>query len=127
MQDEFTITPVPARKMLRVTMRGHWTVDAVDRYRNAIVAAVRALVATGCRQDQMVVLVDTREQGPQSQDVIAHYKQVLGGEGSAPRRLATLTTSALFRRQVERIGIGNQRIFTDEAEALAWLLSDTEA
>ena len=125
--EPFTITPVPADKMLRITLRGHWTVDTVDRYRTAMITAARALIAADCPREDIIALVDTREQGAQSQDVVARFKQMLGGDGFAPRRLATLVTSALFRRQVERIGVANQRLFTDEAEALAWLLSPDSA
>lgn len=125
--ERFTITPVPANGMLRIVMRGHWTLDTVDEYKRAMLAAAGKLVAAGCKPDDIIALCDTREHGPQSQDVVARFKQMLGGDGFAPRRLATVTSSALLKRQVERIAVANQRLFTDEAEALAWLLSDAEA
>ena len=61
----------------------------------------------------------------QTQDAVNSFRERFGDNRLAPRRLATLVSSALFKRQAERIGMGNQRMFTDEAEALAWLLSDT--
>ncbi|MEG3143124.1 hypothetical protein U1839_00535 [Sphingomonas sp. RT2P30] len=122
---QFEIIKESEHGLLRIVMRGHWDVAMVSQYKAALVEAVNAMIAAGCESGSLVALVDAREQGAQSQDVIADYKERLGGGDLAPRRLATLVSSALFKRQVERIAIGNQRLFTDEAEAIAWLLSGT--
>lgn len=122
MQDEFTITPIVADKLIRVVIRGHWTVETVGRYKTALIAVLRSMSAAGCRPDELVALVDARDLGAQSQNAVALFQSELGGNAFAPCRLATLVTSALFRRQVERITAANQRLFTDEAEALAWLM-----
>lgn len=121
--DKFRIIVQPEHCLLRITMREHWTVETVAAYRAALLPAIDKLITNGCSRGTMLALVDTREGGAQSQDVIAEYQRELGGGDLAPRRLATLVSSALFKRQVERIAIPNQRLFTDEEEALAWLLS----
>ena len=123
MADPFTITTDPARNLIRVVMRGYWTLGTIDAYEQALVAAGIAMRAAGCRREDFLALVDARDGGPQSQDVVSQYRDRLGREERLPRRLATLVSSALLKRQVDRIAIPNQRMFTDEAEALAWLLS----
>lgn len=118
----FDIIPDARRSMLRITMRGHWMAETVQEYR----VAVATLIENGCKRERIVALVDAREVSAQSQDVIEEYQKVMVRDGRVPRRLATLLSSALFKRQVERIAMPNQRIFTHEHEALAWLLSSDD-
>ncbi|WP_374942064.1 hypothetical protein [Sphingomonas sp.] len=125
--DKFEITPDPAASLLRITMRGHWDLATVTLYREALVRAVAAMRAAGCKPGTVCALVDARDGGAQSQEVVASFRDNLRGGDLAPRRLATLVSSALFRRQIERIAIPNQRLFTDEHDALAWLLSPEPA
>ena len=124
--DKFRIVAEPRHCLLRITMRDHWTIETVAAYKTALLPVVDRLLASGCARGKMVALVDTRNGGAQSQDVIAEYQRQLGGSDLAPRRLATIVSSALVKRQVERIAIPNQQLFTDEDEALAWLLSPDE-
>lgn len=123
MNDRFHIVGDPQRSLIRIVMRGHWDVETVRGYKKAIVAAVERMRVQGCKPGEIVALVDLRDGGAQSQDVIAAYKDDLDEANLVPRRLATLVASALFKRQVERIAIPNQRFFVDESEALDWLLS----
>lgn len=124
---QFEIVTEPARSLLRITMRGHWDLATVTGYERALREAVEAMYAGGCRRGTLLALVDARAGTAQSQEVVASYKDRLGGASLAPRKLATLVSSALLKRQVERIAIPNQRLFTDEDEAVAWLLSSDEA
>lgn len=121
--DKFDIRIDAAQCLLRITLRGLWQADDVHAYRAALAEVSATLRAAGCPRGETIVLVDARANGPQSQDVITSYRSTMGGQDMAVRRLATLVTSALFKRQVERIAISNQQLFTDEADALAWLLS----
>lgn len=122
----FDIIPDARRSMLRITMRGHWMAETVQEYRVAVARAVATLIENGCKRERIVALVDAREVSAQSQDVIEEYQKGMVRDGRVPRRLATLLSSALFKRQVERIAMPNQRIFSHEHEALAWLLSSDE-
>ena len=121
--DPFDIVTDVPRNMVRVTMRGHWSLGTIADYRAAVGAAVTALRAKGCKGRDIAALVDARELTAQSQDAIADYRQSMIREEFLPRKLATVLSSALFKRQVERIDIPNQRIFTDPGEALSWLLA----
>lgn len=125
--DKFEVSADTARGLLRITLRGLWNADDVRRYRSLLARMSEQLRAAGCPRGNTIVLVDARALGPQSQDMVAHYKASMGGDDMAVRRLATIVTSALFRRQVERIAIANQRVFNDESGALAWLLSSEDA
>lgn len=123
----FDIATEPARSLLRITMRGHWDVATVALYETALRKAVQEMLAKGCPHGDMLALVDLREVKAQSQDVIAAYKERLDRADLAPRRLATLVSSALFKMQVQRIAIPNQRLFTSEDDAVEWLLSADES
>lgn len=125
--DKFRIIAEPRHCLLRITMREQWTIETVAAYKAALLPEVERLLASGCARGKIVALVDARSLGAQSQEVIAGYQRQLGGGELAARRLATLVSSALFKRQVERISLPNQRFFTDEDEALTWLLSPDEA
>lgn len=79
----------------------------------------------GCKLGSIVSLTDARQRGAQSQDVVAAFQQQLGGK-LTPKRQAILVSSVLFERQIQRIDIPNQRMFTDEDQAMVWLLSPDE-
>ena len=124
--DKFEIRSDVGNGLLRIALRGNWDVETIREYKEAVTGAVAALYEAGKKPGQLVALVDTREAGAQSQEVIAAYQKELGsGSGLAPRKLATLVSSHLLKRQVERIAMPNQRLFTEERDALTWLLSDT--
>ena len=124
--DRFEIAIDPERRLLRVTMRGLWDLDTIEDYRRAALAAASSMIASGCSSGAILALVDVRDGGAQQQDVVVAFRERMGGGDLAPRRLATLVTSALLKRQVERIAVPNQRLFTDESEAMAWLLDNSE-
>ncbi len=124
--EPFEITADPSRCLLRITARGLWNLKTVTTYKTALLAAVQRMLVAGGQSGEIVALFDAREGGPQSQEVVAEFRAQLGQPALAPRRLATLVGSALLRRQVDRIAIPNQRVFTNEAEALAWLLSPSD-
>ena len=123
----FEIVADVPKRLLRIRVGGHWELATVSAYKTELLASVKQMHDAGCEPGEMVALFDAREGGPQSQEVVAHFRDELGGAELVPRRLATLVSSALFKRQVERIAIPNQRVFADEAEALAWLLSPANA
>ena len=124
--DKFRIIADPRRHLLRIALMGHWEVADVLEYKAALGDAVQRMRAEGCLPGSISALVDTRDGGVQSQDVVAAWQKELGSTTPAPRRLATIVSSALLRRQVDRIAIANQRLFDNENEAMAWLLSSED-
>ena len=126
--EPFQIAIDPKKRLIRITLRGHWTVQMVEAYRQAVIEAGTKMATLGCPVDEILALVDARAGGPQSQEVVAAWRDRIEAHGlAAPRRLASVVSSALLKRQVERIAVPNQRLFTEEAEALAWLLSPADA
>ncbi|WP_375381849.1 hypothetical protein [uncultured Sphingomonas sp.] len=126
--EPFQITIEPNKRLMRITMQGHWTVETVEAYRHAVIEAGTKMATLGCPVDEILALVDARAGGPQSQEVVAAWRDRIEAHGlAAPRRLASLVSSALLKRQMERIAVPNQRLFTEETEALAWLLSPADA
>ena len=125
--DPFTIATDAGRCLLRIAMRGSWTIDTVEGYRRAVLRAAEGMIAAGCAQDGILALVDARQGDVMQQDVVAAYRDRLSSDNLAPRRLATLVSSSLLKRQVERIAVPNQRLFTDESDAMAWLFEGSAA
>lgn len=120
----FDIATDAGRGLLHVTMRSHWTIETVDRYEQSVIVAVSEMFSAGCRNGNFLALVDACDLSAQSQNVVAEFKARMHREGLLPRRLATVLSSTLFKRHVERIAIPNQRLFVEESEALSWLLSE---
>ena len=120
----FDIVPCPEQRLLRITMAGWWQVCTVAKYREAVSRAAATMVAGGCSRDAMRVLVDARNLVAQSQEEVAAYQQAFAGGDTDVARIATLAKNSIFQLQVKRIGVRNQRIFSDEREARAWLLND---
>lgn len=57
-------------------MRGHWDVETVRAYKVAVLAAVGKLRTAGFSSGEVVALVDVRDAGAQSQDVIGVHKMI---------------------------------------------------
>lgn len=119
MAPPFLITTEPHRRLVRVVMRGFWTPATVVAYDAEARRAGARMIAAGVPRHEILALVDIRELVVQAQDQIALYKQLQGAADRQPGRIATILSSALLRRQVERVDLPNRRIFTDEPEALA--------
>lgn len=111
---------------MRIVLRGFLTEDTTARYNDALRGAARTMADAGCPLDQMLVLVlvlvDARKLGTQSQLLIADQAR-FSAPDRQPRRIGTVTSGALVKLQVQRVAFPNQRIFTDRQDALAWLRS----
>lgn len=125
-EDKFRIVADPQQHLLRIALVGHWEVAEVSRYKAALGETVQRMRAEGCSPGSICALVDTREGGVQSQDVVTAWQEELGSSAFAPSRLATIVSSALLKRQVGRIAIANQRVFDNEDDAMAWLQSSED-
>ena len=119
----YAIAVDPARRLMRVVLRGFWDAATLDAYDRDIRAAGDHMTAAGCPRSEILALVDARDMTAQAQNLVAEYKDRFSDPSRQPRRLATLVASALVTRQVNRVDLPNQRLFADEAEALTWLNS----
>lgn len=121
----FEIVAEPASKTMRITVRGFWETATLASYDTEVTKAAERMYAGGCRREEILVLFDARDASTQTQDLIASFKERFAAPDRQPRRIATLLSSALFKRQVERIAVPNQQIFDDETDALTWLRGAT--
>ena len=120
----FALQTNAARRLLRITMRGFWDEATIAAYDKGVRSAGAALMAqTGCAVGDLIALIDARDLGAQSQNLLTEFKSRFEPQERRPKRTATLVSSALLKRQVERISPPHQRVFEDEREAMAWLLS----
>ena len=120
---DFEIRTDPARKMMRIVLRGFWDEDTIARYDQALNKAGQEMTATGCALQDLLVFVDARALKTQARDLIASYQSRFGAADRQPRRIATITSNALQKLQAQRVAFANQRIFEDERQAMEWLLS----
>jgi hypothetical protein len=106
--------------LVRVVMRGFWTMETFGAYMRDCGAAMQGLVARHGRFDTLSDCNDFPIQGP---DVSAAFEQLKALSDKTPQnRIAIVTASALSRLQAERlVGNAHSRIFASEAAALEWL------
>lgn len=120
-ESKFTVAAEPDRRLVRIAMRGFWTEADIAAYDVELKRIGALMVVKGCPREEILALVDARKLSAQSQELVESYRRRFSAPERQPRRIATLVSSALFKRQVERVALPNQRIFEDEAEALEWL------
>ena len=120
MNGHFDITIDPARKLLRITLRGFFSAENVGEY---LVAKNAALTRLNCRPNQHVTLVDVSASKLQSQDVVRAFQSTIADPRHQSRRIAIVTGSSLARMQVRRLLTrDNAGCFETIEEAEAWLI-----
>lgn len=125
--DSFYALNFDARtKLLRVTFTGHWTPQVVTAYEQDRRAVALNLAKQGFAANDVLLLVDARAQGPQSPEVVAGLARLMQDAALKPRRTAVLASSALRRRQADRIA-SNGQVFASEDDAVDWLMVEDRA
>jgi stage II sporulation SpoAA-like protein len=106
--------------LLRIALRGFWTIATFDAFTAESGRAIHAILARHGRFDMLSDCDDFPVQGP---DVSAAFQQLRDSSQEASgNRMAVYTRSALGRIQAERLlGSPDCRIFESEAAALEWL------
>lgn len=106
--------------LLRIALRGFWTIETFNAYARDCGIAIQTLVARHGRFDTLGDCNDFPIQGP---DVSAAFEKLKALSDKTPQnRIAIVTASALSRMQAERlVGNAHSRIFASEAAALEWL------
>ena len=119
----FTIETDSRRRLVIMKLTGMLTVDDVtDLYRREH-DAIRAM---GCPLGEQLVLVDVTECPLQLQDIVAAFQRSMDSHAKG-KRVAMVTGSSLARMQVRRIMRRDaSALFNSRAEALAWLLDESE-
>jgi hypothetical protein len=123
--DAYLVTVDKARCLITLTMRGFWDEATFDRFAAAYVKALGELRdADGCTH----ALVDGREFAVQSTEIAQRFQELITAMAPiSAKRTATVVPAQLNKMQAERTGGALQvRMFSDMAEAGAWLFSDDE-
>lgn len=116
----FNITIQENPPLIRVVMRGFWTMETFGAYIQACGAAMQDLMARHGRFDMLSECTDFPVQGP---EVSAAFERLNAmSDPTSQNRIAVVSPSALARMQAQRL-LGNpqHRIFASEAAALEWL------
>lgn len=121
----FRITVDPSTSLVRQYLAGFYEAEDVERFVAARNAAHERLT---CGPNEHVTLVDVRDMKIQPQDIVQAFGAVLAGPRYRSRKLAFVFSQSLARMQLMRASEGrNARMFTDMAEAEAWLLAEDDA
>lgn len=116
----YTIEVQTDPPLLRVAMRGFWTMDTFNAYMRDCGAAMQQLVTRHGRFDTLGDCNDFPIQGPDVSAAFEHLKEM--SAKTPQNRIAIVTSSALSRLQAERlVGNAHSRIFGSQAAALEWL------
>lgn len=122
MQASWSIDVDPALSVVRITLRGFFTpadVAAFEAARDQAHARLR------CAPHQHLTLTDTREMKIQPQDTVHAFQALLANKRHHSRKIAFVSASSLARMQLLRAAESRTaRMFTDPAEAEAWLFAD---
>lgn len=122
MNATYSITADPARDLIRIKLTGMFNDDSIAGF---LAARRIAHAQLRCGPNQHVTIADTREIAIQTQDMVTRWGAILADPSYRSRRLAFVTASTLARMQLQRaIGSRTAQVFTDMAEAEAWILSE---
>jgi hypothetical protein len=112
--------------LIRVTLRGFWTMEIFQAYMDECGRAIQGLMARHGRFDTLGDCHDFPVQGPDVSAAFVRLKQM--SDGTPQNRIALYTRSALGRIQAERlVGNAHSRVFANEAAAMEWLRIDEPA
>jgi hypothetical protein len=113
----FSVTPDPARRLVRATLTGFFTVDEVAAFAAAEQAAARAL-----GPGPFDLLVETPDGTAQAQDVAGAFRTLAETATVRATRIAVACESSLLRLQLRRILTGDTvAVFENRHDAESWL------
>lgn len=115
------------RRLLRVTVEGHFDAATVLAFGKEFREALAGWHARPGKQPPLRMLIDAREAVAQSRDIIDLFEPLKKDVAGSFDRTARLVGSTLHQMQVKRLNSGAQNgVFRREEEALAWLMADPE-
>lgn len=111
-----------SRAVLRATLRDHWPVEEVARFERAIRDALSHLNRRSGSPARYALLIDARLHGVQSRDVVERLQAVSAAIMGEVACIAVIVTSALHKRQADRINPDSlHRVFDREDNATEWI------
>src|SRR5207253_3335000 len=125
MSDKFTFTLDHERGLVRISMRGFWTLRDVGAF---FAARRKAHARLGLPRNAHMTLNDLRGMKIQAPKVIAVFQQGLAVPQEKARKLASIVDAAMARGQANQaIKSVDTRYFTEIEPAEAWLFADEPA
>ena len=111
------------RKLVRSVMGGLLTTTDVERFSREEQQAVEKM---GLKSGEFLLLVETRGNVVQSQDVVAAFQNLMLNSPLKAKRIATVRAGALSRLQTRRINSVRDaaQVFETVEDAEAWLFDD---
>lgn len=117
----YSVVADPERDLIRISLTGLFDEESIAGFLQARRAAHARL---RCGPNQHLTLTDTRAIAIQTQDMVGRWGGILADPAYRSRRLGFVVASTLARMQLQRaIGGRDVRLFTDLAEAEAWVLA----
>lgn len=123
MRADFSIDYIAASHVVRYSIHGFWTVEAVDAFIDALVTELSGRAVAGRKPS---LLGNAGDFAVQSAPVAKAFEHAMHAR-VLPRvaRLALVVKAVLNKLQVERgVGDSNTAIFLNESDALAWITRD---
>ena len=125
MSDKYSFTLDRSRGLVRINMKGFYSLKDVERFFDA---RRRALAELGLPRNAHITLNDLRGMTIQQQSVIQAFQAGLAVPEEKARKLAIVVDAAMARGQATRaINSSDTRYFTDLRSAEAWLLAEEPA
>ena len=118
----FIIDVDRAKGLISAKAYQFWTLAVLEQFEARVRAEQDAIRRSGLRP---LFLIDVREHGVQSREVVEGLQKFADSEHCRPTKTAIIVESALYRLQAARIGAApHHATFRDEHDALEWLLQD---
>ena len=112
------------RKLVDISVNGHWNTATMDRFEDQLKKFYRSLEQNVCLLGEQVTIFDLRCFAVQSPHILIRIAAKVKDPTIASRQVAVLISSMLLRMQARRIA-PNYGIFAERDEAIEWLLNQT--
>ena len=120
----YSLITDPACRLLKVSLSGLWDLDTLENYRADRRVAIQRMADAGVAEAEILLLVDRRDQTVQSQELTNALIDMVDEVETRTARTAVIVGGALLRLQALRTSRTERtRVFTDESEAMDWLMS----
>lgn len=114
----YEVTPLPAERLLRLTLGGFLTVGEFEQFEAEVEQAIRR---SNWSPGTYNCLVDLRDRDVLSQAVMKRIQFSHDKGFNQPRKTAILLQRSLVKLQVQRVMPEGSELFESEKEAMAWL------
>lgn len=116
----YEFTADPPNRLLRLVVKGFWTIAAAEGFEQDYRRALQSLHGWPCSY-RMIVDASIFDIPPQ--DLTARFRQIATDPTLKARYAAVITHSALLKMQMARSYDDSIRTFSSDEDAVKWLMS----